>query len=341
MHSLKEFASGGHQVIAFAKRNEISPTILSSVATVFELPMTTVSPHLPMTSPGRESDYTPRGFETPGYPLNKYPSSGERHELARVSHYTELPVQPSELPAPNVSTRSSVLESTPIDSADLVTQAEAFRLAELGVVDVSQLLALDAAQLPRDFLDSGFTPEQIDRYQSQAWLMICVPGLRGVDVRLLQACGVNEPEQLDTLPSRELFERLNRFLDSSEGIRFNSSRHEYQLDRLNAWYRGLDSTRTKWRSESGYSRRARRATRPESQRGEQQARFERREAYPKRDRFERTPRHERSRRRTRTGGYEPREPRIQSFADRSPSIRDSRSQATNPVNSALKFYLTS
>ena len=52
------------------------------------------------------------------------------------------------------------------------------------------------------------------------WLLINVPGMRLKDARALVACGITEPEQLDTSHPHQLSERISRFFGTSEGRRF-------------------------------------------------------------------------------------------------------------------------
>ena len=131
------------------------------------------------------------------------------------------------------------------------------QLNRLGIKQVSQLLQLDPNQPPAEFLTAQINSNQLDRWQSLAWLIVCVPGLTPVDARVLYAIGVTEPEQLESTSSSQLLDRINRFLRSPDGQSFALIDRNYNQDLANRWYDGLDRTRASWRMPSGYSRRSR------------------------------------------------------------------------------------
>ncbi len=149
-------------------------------------------------------------------------------------------------------------ESTSILASGIFDPSQATSLVNLGIRDIRDLLELDSTNLPDHLVRNGYLNGQIDRWQAQAWLMVCVPGMRPAAARALIACGITEPEQLDTTQNNQLLERLLRFLSTSEGQRIGSGEGRFDLNRLNRWYESLDSTRNRWRNQNGgYSRRTR------------------------------------------------------------------------------------
>ncbi len=150
-------------------------------------------------------------------------------------------------------------EDMPLRNVDLVDSIHLKNLASAGITNFRSLLQLDPENLPSELETLGFDPGQIDRWQSQAWMMLCVPGLVPSETRLLIACGILEPEQLESTNSEQLLSRINRYLISPDGQRLSHGATQFSNDRINDWYRALATTRSRWRQDSGYSRRNRRS----------------------------------------------------------------------------------
>ena len=148
-----------------------------------------------------------------------------------------------------------VSEATPLRSVDLVDFVHLSNLTNSGMNTVGDLLELDPGDLPPDLVTRGFTAAQIDRWQAQAWLMICVNGLTSSDARILVTCGITEPEQLETTQIDQLSARIQRYLGSPDGRRFAPAENRYRMERLQDWYRSLEDSRQRWRTGNGYSRR--------------------------------------------------------------------------------------
>ena len=198
---------------------------------------------------------------------------------------------------------SGIGEETRLDKVGFFDSEQLRNFRTFGIECVADLLSINWNESPA--LD--FHPDQLDRWQSQLWLLINLPGIRLNDARVLVACGVTEPDQLDTAHPQQIFERIERFFATSEGRRFAGSGNMISLDRISGWYRALDATRTRWqgRRRSSYSGNR------QSDRGERQA-FNRthipkqsherpqerprneRESRPARDRYDREPRSNRA-----------------------------------------------
>ncbi len=179
------------------------------------------------TAPETPHVYVDRGIEVPSLPR------------ATVAH------EPA----------AAISESTSLGDVDLLDHVHLRNLALCGIHNFGQLLELDPESLPDLLLSKGFTPAQIDRWQAQAWLLLCVPGLVSSESRLLVACGIVEPEQLDATQADQLLARINRYLISPDGQRMSYGAERFDRNRIQSWYDGLRSTRSRWRREGGYSRR--------------------------------------------------------------------------------------
>ncbi len=153
-------------------------------------------------------------------------------------------------------------ETTSLRSVDLADAIHLGNLVQAGVETVGDLLQLDPKALSPQLARLGFTAQQVDRWQAQAWLMMCIEGLTPSDARILIGCGITEPEQLETTSADQLSNRIQRYLQSPDGRRFAPDTGRYQLERLQAWHQALQASRSRWRIGNGYSRRLRRQATP-------------------------------------------------------------------------------
>lgn len=155
-----------------------------------------------------------------------------------------------------------ISEATSLRGVDLADAIHLNNLVQAGVATVGDLLQLDPSALSPQLSRIGFSAQQLDRWQAQAWLMLCVEGLTPSDARILIGSGITEPEQLETTSADQLLIRIQRYLQSPDGRRFAPDTARYQLERLNGWHRALQASRNRWRIGNGYSRRLRRQSWP-------------------------------------------------------------------------------
>lgn len=269
---LFDFAATGNQIIAMTQHRYLADRIPG--LPVFELPpkLPTISPATnperrpvsePMMPPMRESDWGTDAYHFPQrdetsaesrpYPLSKYP-----HVEFYKANESGTPVsypfpQPNPTPVAKTSTvsvgafgdrlgyASAITEDLSLEKIGMFDPQQLRSFAAYDIATVGELLAVDVNSMDR----SGFNPDQFERWQSQMFLLINVPGMRISDARVLVACGITSPEQLETSHPQQLLERVNRFLASTEGKRFFSENDDVSLDRINGWYRSLDATRSR------------------------------------------------------------------------------------------------
>jgi hypothetical protein len=182
-----------------------------------------------------------------------------RHNLNSVFPAAETPhVYVDQTTEVHFESTPTVTEHTVLGDVDLMDHVHLRNLGLCGIHNIAGLLDLDPEALPDGLLSKGFTAAQIDRWQSQAWLLLCVPGLVPSESRLLVACGIVEPEQLDSTQTDQLLARINRYLISPDGQRMSYGAERFDRNRIQNWYSGLRATRQRWRREGGYSRRLRR-----------------------------------------------------------------------------------
>ncbi len=148
-------------------------------------------------------------------------------------------------------------ESTPLINFDLFTPSNAASLLDCGIETIEDLLTQNTKELTPALSQQGFTTSDLESWQSTVWLMICVPGLRMEDARLLRSIGIAEPEQLYNTTSVNLTDRLHRFLSQNKDMSFQWRPDDYSSERINRWYRALDRTQKRWQTTTGYSRQTR------------------------------------------------------------------------------------
>ncbi len=262
---LVDFTRSGQQVIAFTADQSVVELAHQHRTTVLDLPDTSVSPTVPLWSPERSPLPPPREpeFLTPfttrahqamvteplRYPQVKYPAAGNQIDYS-AANFEE----------PRIEQTRAVVKSIDVAS-DLrtlgVLERDALEaLGRRGIHTANDLLQITPTDIPVGIADSHLSSAVIDQCQSLVWMLICVPELDSSDARLLHAIGITEPEQLETTNGQQLFDRISRFLDSSQGRGFANSRQRIGRDQIGRWYDALNSTRSQWRLPSGYSRRS-------------------------------------------------------------------------------------
>ena len=87
--------------------------------------------------------------------------------------------------------------------------------------------------------------DTVQEWQIQARLACRVPNLRALDVKILVACGINEPEDLAKCESLELLDRVDLFLSTSEGQRaIRGGGSQPDLDTVDGWIESARNART-------------------------------------------------------------------------------------------------
>ena len=167
----------------------------------------------------------------------------------------------------------SIGEHSSLDSTGLFHPAQLRELEDAGLITVQNLLELDPAE--ERF---GLSADQVDRWQAQLWLMLNVPTLRAQDAAVLVACGIQEPAQIATSRSQQLYERINRFLSTTRGKHTHWSQISIELDRVHRWIDAVNRTRSSWQ------RRGRRRRSTESNSSRRQSRTDRYRESRDRDR---------------------------------------------------------
>ena len=279
LEQVESMAGAGHQVILLGRPLNNSALLPSKV---FEIPTTTQVAEVFAAGPSvaivTEPEWRPEdfvatevyaaGFLPRPYPLSKYPRSQAQWAIEEDDSIVSLPfpvsgqkqistqeanasVTPQNQPAvSSVSVSmigdrlgyvSRIDETTELDRLGFFDTKQLRLFHDQGIESVGDLLVVDGDVVGELNLHS----EQLDRWQAQLWLLMHVPGLRTPDAKVLVACGITDPEHLDTSFPQQILERINRFFSTSEGRHFGVNRESITLDRINGWYRSLDRVRVK------------------------------------------------------------------------------------------------
>lgn len=236
------------------------------------------------------------------WPSNARPSSSlsARHETTRSYAETRQPYAPVSVESIGepIQLVPPINENTQLEHTGLFDAQQLRRFTDFRLNTVREFLPLE----PSDE-QLGLSADQVDRWQAQLWLMMNVPTLRPEDACALVACGITEPEQLATSHAQQLFERLQRFLSSTQGRNTQWSNVTIDIDRISRWLRALEQTRTSWQ----HLRRPQRRARSFSPRTYQQDSQGQREQTPRVHRYDR----QESQRRERTPAAQANESRYE------------------------------
>lgn len=241
---LQQCVADGQQVILLANGRQIDDRILADRFRHNHLPQPAIYYMPDLRDPSSVS-----------WPVILVPG-GKPHTLALPQPVVKTPVVATKIPM-------VINEMTLLIDLDLIERDALSILSDNRILTVSDLLDLDPTDLPVALTSRGITGPRVDRWQSQAWLLCCVPGLRPYDARLLVGSGISEPEMLEDLHAHDVLERLEHYLATNEGQRVMRSGTDYELARVNSWMRSLRENRSTWRGSdqrSGNSRYLRRRT---------------------------------------------------------------------------------
>ena len=121
-------------------------------------------------------------------------------------------------------------------------------LEDAGILTVGDFLAFPLSSIPRQWIEIGLSEVAIENLQAEVWLLTCVPALRPSDAHVLVACGITEPEQLETSDAQVLFERIDRYVSAHENG--TDVVDKITRGRISDWHRGLSRTRDRWQRRS-------------------------------------------------------------------------------------------
>ncbi|MBL8892646.1 MAG: DUF4332 domain-containing protein [Planctomycetaceae bacterium] len=226
MDTLWDFVGLGHQIVLFAAERQVSSRWLSRPLSVAEQTRLAVF-QLPDAASTQQRTQ---------WPLVLRPLTLTKSVAAPPP--VEVVPQPIRWPL--------ITEQTPLAHLDLIEPEWLLVLSKHRLLLIGDLLDLVPDELPQSLRMHGLTAGQVDRWQSQCWLLCCVPGLRPYDVRLLVGSGITEPEQLEEFSAGDVLRRLEIYLATEEGQRVMQSGTADERARLHSWMNGLRENRQTW-----------------------------------------------------------------------------------------------
>ncbi|MCA9060273.1 MAG: DUF4332 domain-containing protein, partial [Planctomycetaceae bacterium] len=125
--------------------------------------------------------------------------------------------------------------SSDVEAAPSIGPRTAELLKEIGVITVEDLLRGSASRVSEQIGRRRITEKVISLWQMQSRLMCDVAELRGHDVQLLVACGIETREQLARQNPGELFALIEPLADSKEGERIIRNGRKPDLAEVTDW----------------------------------------------------------------------------------------------------------
>ncbi len=133
--------------------------------------------------------------------------------------------------------RIHLAESDDLERAPSIGPKTAERFAAAGIATVADFLAADADVCAAKLGDSRINGEAIARWQSEARLVLRVPGLRGTHAQLLYGSGYQTAEALAAADPMELSAALLAYATTSEGARILRSGDAPDVEAVTRWVR--------------------------------------------------------------------------------------------------------
>ncbi len=125
--------------------------------------------------------------------------------------------------------------SSSLADAPSIANRTAEKLAAVGIRSVVDLLAKQPEDVAARLKLGHVKPDTVREWQVQARLACRVPNLRSLDVKILVACGITEPEDLAQCEALELLDRVDLFISTSEGQRAIRGGSQPDLDVVTNW----------------------------------------------------------------------------------------------------------
>jgi hypothetical protein len=154
-------------------------------------------------------------------------------------------------PAPRLAKPVPRLAKFHLDPSSLLADAPSIgnrtaqKLTAIGIRTVAQLLARSPEDVALRLKLGHIKPDTVREWQIEARLACRVPNLRALDVKILVACGICEPEDLAKCEALELLDKVDLFISTSEGQRaIRGGGHQPDLDIVTGWIESARHART-------------------------------------------------------------------------------------------------
>jgi hypothetical protein len=134
--------------------------------------------------------------------------------------------------------------SSLLADAPSIGNRTAEKLAAVGIRNVCDLLEKKPEDVVGRLKLGHIKPDTVSEWQVQARLACRVPNLRSLDVKLLVACGICEPEELAKCEALDLLDRVDLFVSTSDGQRAIRGGSQPDLDVVTGWIESARHART-------------------------------------------------------------------------------------------------
>jgi predicted flap endonuclease-1-like 5' DNA nuclease len=135
--------------------------------------------------------------------------------------------------------------SSSLADAPSIGNRTAEKLAAVGIKTVAELLSKKPDEVAQRLKLGHIKPDAVKEWQVQARLACRVPNLRALDVKILVACGICEPEELAKCEALDLLDRVDLFISTSEGRRaIRGGGSQPDLDIVSGWIESALHART-------------------------------------------------------------------------------------------------
>ncbi len=134
-----------------------------------------------------------------------------------------------------VPVRPFLKASDDVEAAPSIGARSAQRLAEAAIFTVADLLAADPDATAAILRAHGIDVRTIELWQSQARLVMEVPGLRGTHAQLLTGAGYHDADAVAAADAGALCAAVLRYAATSDGQRILRQGESPDADKIKGW----------------------------------------------------------------------------------------------------------
>ena len=122
-----------------------------------------------------------------------------------------------------------------IEAAPSIGPKSGARFEAIGVHTIADLLKITSESIAEKLDYKRLSAKVIRQYQSQARLVCRIPNLRGHDAQLLVGCGIIDAEELASMRPEILFEKIEPFSNTKEGLKIIRNGKKPDLEEITDW----------------------------------------------------------------------------------------------------------
>lgn len=131
-----------------------------------------------------------------------------------------------------------------IEAAPSISPKTAERFQNIGVSSIKEFLGSSAESMAKEINYKRISEKTIQTWQNQTQLVCRIPNLRGHDAQILVACGITEPDMLNSMSPDELFKVVKPFSETKQGIKIIRSGKKPDINEVRNWIQWSNQNRT-------------------------------------------------------------------------------------------------